>query len=269
MIAVRSVSGRVLWLVVWWTASPTVRLAAQDAPEDRGPAIAREADERVRGFGDLQARVEMVLREGGVTVATRELEYAALEISPTEERTIVYFQSPPDLRGTALLTHAYAERDNEQWLYLPALRRTKRIAESGRSAAFMGSEFSYEDLVPMRVEQFTYRFVRADTHEDESVFVVERRPRYEGSGYSRQEMWVDTTAYKVLRVDSWDERGRATRMLVLSEHELDVDGRWRPRRAVMRDLRSDRATELLWSEYRIATGLTEAEFSRAALGRPR
>lgn len=257
-----------LAIIVLAGANEAVR-AQQDADVERGREIASEADRRARGFGDYRARMEMVLLDRHGNENLRELDLRVLEVSFDEEKSLVYFDSPRDVRGTALLTYSHRDRDNEQWLYLPALRRTKRISVSGRSSPFMGSEFAYEDLVPTHVNQYDYRFLREEEFEGSPCFVVERHPRYDGSGYRRQEMWIDVAEYRVLRVDSWDLRDRLIKTLSLREYERYLDRLWRPGEAHMVNHLTDETTLLRWLDYRFDTGLTESDFSRAALGRVR
>lgn len=268
-----STHGRSAWEIgiVWgMLVLGVVPATGQEAAlAERGREIALEADGRARGFGDYQARMEMILVDRRGSETRRELELYSLEVSPDEERSLIYFDSPRDIRGTGLLTYSFRDGDEEQWLYLPALRRTKRIAASGRSSPFMGSEFAYEDLAPMYPSQYEYSYVGEEELEGTPCFVIERYPSYEGSGYQRQRLWIDTEEYRVLRIDSWDLRDRPLKTLTLSGYERYLDHVWRPAEAHMINHRTDEATRLLWHDYRFQTGLTESDFSRAALGRVR
>jgi len=87
------------------------------------------------------------------------------------------------------LTHALTPDD--QWLYLPALKRLKRISSRKKSGPFMGSEFAYEDMSSQEVEKYRYKWLRDETVEGRDAYVVERRPTYEYSGYTRQIVWID------------------------------------------------------------------------------
>jgi hypothetical protein len=213
--------------------------------------------------------MEMLLVDRRGRETMRELELLTLEISPDEERSLVYFHSPRDIRGTGLLTYTFRGREEEQWLYLPALRRAKRISASGRSSPFMGSEFAYEDLVPMYPSQFDYAYVGEETWEGAVCFVIERYPRYGGTGYRKQRVWIDVVEYRVLRVDSWDLRDRLLKTLTLSGYAEYLGGVWRPADALMVNHRTEDETRLRWLDYRFQTGLRESDLSRAALGRVR
>ena len=129
-------------------------------PEEKGLEIAREADSRGEGFGDFQADMKMVLISKSGQTSDRELRVKTLEGTGEEEgdKSLTIFDTPRDVRGTAMLTFSYKTRDDDQWLYLPALRRVKTIASRNKSGPFMGSEFSFEDMRGQEVEKYTYKY---------------------------------------------------------------------------------------------------------------
>lgn len=255
-----------LWpLLVLIAPAPVVAQQAEGAQGAR--AIAVEADRRDRGFGDYRARLEMILRDPDGDETRRELELSVMETEGGEEKSLILFESPRDIRGTALLTYSHPDRENEQWLYLPALRRTKRISATGRSSPFMGSEFAYEDLVRTSVDEYTYRYVGEEELDRTPTWVIERVPRYEGTGYSRARLWIDQAEYRVLRTDYWDLRDRELKTLTVHGYREYLDGIWRADEMRIRNLRTGESTVLLWHDYRFHTGLNEGDFSRSALGR--
>ncbi len=258
----RVLLGLTMPLLCGWPVS-----AQQGGDADRGREIAEEADRRDRGFGDYQARLEMTLEDRRGRETLRELELYVLELPGGEERSLVTFQSPRDIRGTALLTYSYDDRENDQWLYLPALRRTKRIAATGRSSPFMGSEFAYEDLVRSSPSQYDYLYLGQEELDGTPCFVIERYARYEGTGYSKERLWIDTAEYRVLRVDYWDLRERELKTLTLSGYERYLENTWKASEARMLNHRTEEATLLRWLDYRFQTGLTEGQFTRGVLGR--
>ncbi|MFV2002881.1 MAG: outer membrane lipoprotein-sorting protein, partial [Paracoccaceae bacterium] len=137
-------------------ASP---VGAQDSAA-RGLAIAREVESRDSGWGDSQVSLTMILQDRKGNTRERRLRILAFEV-PGEsggDRTIAIFDSPADPRGTILLTHAGLQ-DDDQWLFLPALKRVKRISSSNKTGAFFGSEFAYEDISAPEIGKFRYNFV--------------------------------------------------------------------------------------------------------------
>ncbi|MDX1503934.1 MAG: outer membrane lipoprotein-sorting protein [Thermoanaerobaculia bacterium] len=248
--------------------SPPVPAAT---PEERGLEIARRSDATDRGFGDSVVTLEMVLRNQAGREARRSLTVHTLEVAEEGlgDRSLVLFESPPDVEGTGLLSHARILEPDDQWLYLPAVRRVKRISSVNRSGPFVGSEFAFEDFTAHELGKFSYRHLREERCGDLLCDVIERTPRYEHSGYSRQEAWIDRTDRQVRRVEFFDRRDALLKTLILSDYRRYPEGFWRAHRLSMQNHRSGKSTELLYSDYRFGRGLTEADFSRAALERLR
>jgi len=259
-------------VLVVLTQAPAVALG--QTAEERGLAIAVEADRRDRGFADSTAELRMILRSRGGDERSRELRSRALERPDQGDRSLVVFDSPPDVRGTALLTYANRVGDDDQWLYLPALKRVRRIAASNRSGPFMGSEFSYEDLASQVVEQFTYRWLREEACPGEAFdsltcFVIERRPIEARSGYSRQVVWIDQEEYRTVKIDYYDRREAALKTLSLSQYEQYAGRFWRAGDMLMSNHQTGQSTRLVWSEYEFGVGLRESDFTPQALTRVR
>lgn len=255
-------------LAVTLLGALAVRAPSQEAPaavadaEARGLAIARDADQRASGFGDQQAVMIMTLLRSGEELARRVLRSSRLELEGDGDRSLVVFDEPRDLRGTALLSWSHAEREDDQWLYLPAIRRVKRLSAGNRSGSFVGTEFSYEDLAPTEVEDFTYRLLREEAcPQDDSrrCFVLERKPRFT-SAYSRQQVWLDTEHLRPLRVDAYDRGDELAKTLAFSDYRLYLEHLWLPHRAEMTQHKTGRSTVLEVSEYELGTGLDERDF---------
>ncbi len=236
-------------------------------PEDKGIEIALEANRRATGFGDLSSTVHMVVRNGRGGERVRELTIKILEVDGDGERTMVRFEEPRDLRGTALLTVDHGDGSSDQWLYLPALHRVKRIAGATQTGSFMGSEFSYEDIRAMEVNRYTYRLIRSDTLDSMPAWLVERRLKDLSSQYSRHLVWFDESEYRVLRIDFYDSDDRLLKTLTLGDFR-QYEGRfWRPQRMEMVNHRTGASTVLTWSTPAIGTGLDERDFEPRQLQR--
>lgn len=239
--------------------------AADISPEDKGRQIAQEAYDRDRGFGDSSSELVMILRTAAGQEARRELRIRSLEVSETESRTMVVFDSPQDVRGTTLLTHTFADKEDDQWLYLPAVGRVRRIAGGSRSGPFMGSEFAFEDMSSQRVEKFTYKYLGEEIHEDITCHVLERYPEDTHSGYSKQVAWLDTEHLRIIKVDYYDRRGDLLKTLTTSAYEQHEGNYWRPGVMDMNNHQTGRSTTLEWKNYVFDSGFTERDFDQSAL----
>ena len=117
-----------------------------DTPEEQGFAIATESDRRDQGWRDSTSELTMVLRNSHGEESVRSLRFRTLEVSDDGDKLMMIFDRPADVNGTVLLTYSHKTTSDDQWLFLPALKRVKRISSSNKSGPFIGSEFAYEDL---------------------------------------------------------------------------------------------------------------------------
>ena len=140
-------------------ASALMTTGAFASPE-KGLEIAIEADSRDKGFGDSTAQITMTLMDKYGQSTKRAIRNRTFEVDNEGDKSLVIFDSPGDVRGTAFLSHTKKADSDNQWLYLPALKRVKRIASSNKAGPFMGSEFSYEDIASQEVEEYTYNYLR-------------------------------------------------------------------------------------------------------------
>ncbi len=247
-------------------------LASDDIPgftagnnaADNGLALAREADRRGQGFGDSQSDMQMTLFDGRGNSVARTMRSKTLEMSDDGDRTLLFFEDPADVEGTAFLTHSHAERDDDQWLYLPALKRVKRIASSNRSGAFMSSEFSYEDLGSDEVEKYTYRYLGEDSLGEIDTYRLERTPKTQ-SGYSRQIVWLDQDELRIRQIEYYDRGERLLKTLTASDYQRYLDRFWRPLTMEMVNIQNGRRTILNWRDYQFGLSLPARNFERNAL----
>jgi hypothetical protein len=213
----------------------------------------------------------MLLRNAAGNESSRDLQISTLEVLDEElgDRSVVIFDSPRDIEGTALLSHAKILDPDDQWLYLPALKRVKRISSVNKSGPFVGSEFAFEDFTALELGKYDYVWLREEPCGDLVCDVVERTPRYEHSGYSRQISWVDQADYQVRKVDFFDRRGDLLKTLELAEYRLYAGEYWRPGRMSMENHQTRKSTDLIYSDYEFKTGLRSGDFERGALERAR
>lgn len=240
-----------------------------ETAEEKGLAIAIEADQRDTGWVDQVADLQMILRNPQGEESTRTLSIKTLEVENDGDKSLTVFDNPRDIKGTAFLSYTHALEPDDQWLYLPALKRIKRISSANKSGPFVGSEFAYEDLTSQEVEKYKYKWLRDDTFNDRAVFVIEQYPRYEHSGYTRQVVWLDKKMYQPLKVEFYDRKNALLKTLVIDSYQLYLDRYWRPDNMLMINHQSGRETELVWSNYRFQTGLSDRDFDKNSLKRVR
>ncbi|MEM6639763.1 MAG: outer membrane lipoprotein-sorting protein [Pseudomonadota bacterium] len=243
--------------------------ASAQTPEERGLEIALEADRRDAGFGDTKVVMEMTLRNKNGDERTRQMRSQSLEVADDGDKSLIVFNDPADVKGTALLTFSHKEGQDDQWLFLPALKRVKRISSSNKSGPFVGSEFAYEDLSSQEVEKYTYKYLRDEDVDGEAYFVVERYPVDKKSGYTRQVAWIDQMHYRSHKVEFYDRKKSLLKTLTSSDFERYLDKHWRPLRMEMVNHQTGKSTVLSFRDYAFKTGLSEKDFTRNSLQKAR
>lgn len=253
-------------LVVWLMSAPLT--ADVVSPEARGAAVFEERDRRNGGWQDYQVDLTMVLRDALGTQSARTLRIRQLEVPDDGDKLLIVFDTPKAIKGTALLSFGHKVEADDQWLYLPAMQRVKKIASRNKSGPFLGSEFSFEDLSSQEVEKFAYRYLREEALGGVPCHVVERVPLDPYSGYTRQEVWLDQAELRMLQVYYFDRKESHLKTLTFSDYALYDDAFWKPGRMFMQNLQTGKSTELLWGNYQFKLGLQDVrDFSTNSLKR--
>lgn len=247
----------------------TTGVAAAQTPAEKGLAIAREAEQRDSGWKDETSDLTMVLRNRRGEENTRKLHIQTLEVADDGDKSLIVFDEPRDIKGTAFLTYSHKTQEDDQWLYLPALKRVKRIAAVNKTSPFVGSEFSYEDIASQEVEKFSYQWLRDDTLDGRPVFVLQRVPVYEHSGYSREIVWMDKTMYQPSQIEYYDHDNALMKTLIISGYQQYDDRYWRAGSMKMINHQTGKETVLKWENYRFGNGLSDRDFDINTLKRSR
>ncbi len=250
-------------------AANLVTIAVAETPEEKGLAIAKEADLRDQGWGDSTANMVMVLRNKAGKESRREIRIRNMEVDGDGDKSISIFDKPADVKGTAFLSHTHATNPDDQWLYLPALKRVKRISSANKSGPFMGSEFAYEDLSSQEIEKYRYTFLGEEELNGQAMFKIERKPLYAKSGYTRQIAWIDQEHYRSYKVEFYDRKNTLLKTLVSDGFQQYLNKYWRPSEMKMVNHQNNKETDLSWENYQFGNGLAEADFNQTALKRSR
>ena len=211
----------------------------------------------------------MILRNKKGDESSRQIRVKTLEVEGDGDKSPSIFDEPADVKRTAFLTFTHATKPDDQWLYLPALKRVKRISSRNKSGPFMGSEFAFEDLGSQEVEKYTYKYLRNEAGGDWECYVVERYPAYKHSGYTRQVVWIDSEYWQALKIEFFDRKNSLRKTLEIAEYRQYLDRYWRADRMTMVNHQTGKSTVLEWSGYAFRTGLADKDFNKNVLKRVR
>jgi hypothetical protein len=203
------------------------------------------------GWVSMVTTMEMELTDASGVKSTRTVRKETIEEPGEPDKTLGIFVSPKDIKGTAMLTYEHSVGADSQWLYMPSIKRTKKINAKNKSGSFVGSEFSWEDISTTELTKYSYNLIS----EDQKFWVIERVPVYDFSGYSKQTTYVNKENYQTEKIEFFDKKGDLLKTLVLSDWRHYNDRYWRAKHYEMKNVQNHKQTVLRLSDYQL--GLAE------------
>lgn len=179
-----------------------------------------------------------------------------------DEKTIIFFDRPTDVKGTSMLNWSYMDigKDDDQWLYLPALRKIKRIASSDKEKAFMGSDLTFDDMGDRQVEEDTHKLVKVEEYNGKLCYVVEMTPKEKDYMYSKKLKWIDKTELIDYRTDFFDRKGRFLKRQLVEWKQ--VDGIWVATKLEVKNDQTGHSTVVDITDIKLNSGIKESMFTK-------
>lgn len=235
-----------------------------NAQDNRGKQIAEAAEAADRGYGHTIVNSKMVLTNKNGQTSERLLTTKTLEVLEDGDKNLIVFQSPRDVKGTATLSFTHREGADEQWLYLPAIKRVKRISSNNKSGPFVGSEFAYEDLSSFEISKYDYKFLE----ENGDLLLVEQYPKDPQSGYTRRIVTYNKAkGYRIEKIDFYDRKDTLLKTLTHKNYQQFAGKFWRALEFEMINHQTGKATSLYFEDYDFTTELSSDDFTQIALKR--
>lgn len=226
--------------------------------------VAKKSDDAMSQFMDAKSDMNMILVNANGQERERLMTMLVLE-KEGGDMSLMTFLSPSDVKGTKFLNYEHINKDDDQWLYLPALKRVKRIASENKSGSFMGSEFSYEDLSSFDVDKYIYEGeAKLVMLNGKKAYLSERRPVMDNSGYSKQVSWTDTETFLILKVEYYDRKHELLKTAFFENYKK-ISGVWRVGKMTMKNHQNDKKTILIWKNETVKNGLKEKDFHQRVL----
>ncbi len=236
-----------------------------------GLAIMQAVDNREDGDDLTQTMTQTLIDRNG-NQRVRHMVGFRKDVGK-DKKLLTFFTEPANIRDTALLTFDYDDpsRDDDQWLYLPALKRVRRISSSDRGNYFMGTDFTFEDMKQTpELEDYHWKLLGSEVVDGHDCWKVEGTPASDEVmrelGYSRMVQYVRKDSDFTIRVDYWDQAGRELKHLHIVEMK-QIQGIWTALKIVMENVQSRHKTILEASEQRYNSGLKERMFTQRMLKR--
>lgn len=259
---------RLTWILITALLLLTLTVHAETTQE-KGLAIAKKIKERDLGWGSSQSEIIMTLRTRNGKEIVRHMRSKSLEVDGDGDKGLFIFDTPLDVKGTSFLSFSHTVGDDDQWIYLPALKRVKRIASKNKSGPFLGSEFAFEDLSSFEVEKFEFDYLGDDILNQQSMVKISMDPVDPYSGYSKANAWVDTENYRVYKIDFYDRRETLLKTLTISDYKLYKNKYWRAEKQNMINHKTGKSTDIVIKNLEFDVGLKDSDFNKNRLKRAR
>ncbi len=226
--------------------------------------VSQKSDDAMSGFIDSVSVMEMKLINARGQEKIRQMNMKILEGEKTD-KSLMEFNTPADVKGTKFLSYEHINKDDDQWLYLPALKRMKRIASKNKSGAFMGSEFSYEDLSAFNARKYKYSGdAKLGIFNDKEVYVAESIPVSKYSGYTKLISYIDKDNFLIQKIEYFDRKKKLFKTSYFEDYKkfgkINRIGK-----ITMKNIQNDKTTILTWSQEKINTGLSDKSFHKRHL----
>lgn len=244
-------------------------LIGNTANASSGDSIIEAVDSHEDGYRNLKSNVTMILDNGAGRTRERHLDVYTIESLPFGDKRRFVFNQPADINGTAVLIHSNVVKDDDQWVYLPAFKRIKRVASRNKSSPFVGSEYSYEDLASQEQPKYINAYLQSVDCGELKCDMVERVPNFPNSAYSKIVVYVDKQHRRYRKVEYFDKSGKHTKTQLLEDYQLYDKRYWLANKSTMINHVNNKKTIMLWKNIQLKTAQNETQFTANALKRAR
>ena len=185
-------------------------------------------------------------------------------------KTMMKFLSPVEVKGTTMLVFDYEKKEDDMWIYLPALRKTRRIVSSEKAKSFMGSEFSNADMSKPNMDDFTYALLGSETVNGKDCWKVESKCLNEDiedeNGFSRKVVFVEKSTYLPQKMEYYDLDNELYKVMTISDYRKQPNGSYFAYNMSIENIQSNRKSTMKVDKFQIGSSMSESSFAASSLG---
>ncbi len=220
-----------------------------------------------RATGDDQtSMLTMTLTNKSGQTRVRKIQQYSKDLGDTE-KSIMFFQTPADVKNTSFMNWSYdSDKADDQWIYLPALKKVKRISSDSKSDYFMGSDFTYDDLGDRKLNADDHTLLREETKNNKPCYVIESKSKNEDYMYSKTITWIDKSTFVGVQKEFYDEDEELLKTLTINEVKK-IEGFYVITNSEMKNVQNNHSTTMILSDVTVNTGITASKFSERMMMR--
>ena len=215
---------------------------------------------------DQTSVLTMTLTNKSGQTRVRKIQQYTKQIGDIE-KSIMFFLSPADVKNTSFMNWSYdSDKSDDQWIYLPALKKVKRISSDSKSDYFMGSDFTYDDLGDRKLDADVHKFLKEETLNDKACYVVESVSKDEDYMYSKTKTWIRKDNFVGMKKEFYDEDDELLKILTLKKVEK-ISGFWVRMHSEMKNVQKNHKTSMVLSNIKVNSGVPTSKFSERMMTR--
>lgn len=257
--------GAIVLGVLFLAGAPAV-----DSEELTGRQIMEKSEAQNKGKDEYNTTSMKLINKRGQE-RDRKIEYYKATDENDNDKVFMRFIEPADVKGVGLLTIEHTDLDDDQWLYLPALRKVRRISSSDQGDNFMGTDYTYEDIRAEKLDEHEYNRVGNETIDGHDCYVIVALPSTEKqkdeSGYSRREIWMRKDVLLMIQIKYYDKKGGLLKIEVRKDIAEAAPNLYRPNIMEMQNLKTGHTTRITFDEREINKGIPDRIFTERELKR--
>ena len=242
----------------------TLNLYSQDAKE-----IARKSINVIE-FESMEMTTTLNIHDNRGNTRIRQVVVATRKFGDVT-KTLMRFTSPADVQGTSILIYDYEDKGDDMWIFLPSLRRVRRIVSTEKGNSFMGSEFSNADMSRPNIDYFTYKLLGSETINGKDCWKIEAvaisRDVENENGYFKRVSLIEKSTHLMQRSELFDRADRPLKVHILSDYRKQPNGKYFAFSMEMQNVRSNRRSEMRIDKFQLGSNLDENSFAVANLDR--
>lgn len=198
----------------------------------------------------------------------RKLSTANIKFGKTN-KTLMKFTSPSDVQGTSMLVHNHDDKESDMWIYMPAIRRVRRIAGDDKASNFMGSEFKNSDMSTPNSRDFNYKGLGTTNVNGKNCYKIEIVPKNadveDAHGFGKQISYIEQGTYLAQKVEYYDFNGKLHRTQTISDYRKQSDGKYFAFKMEMKNEQNERKSVMIIDAFQVGSNMPESSFAPAAL----
>lgn len=215
---------------------------------------------------DQTAVLTMTLTNASGQTRVRKIQQFSKDLGDSE-KSIMFFQSPADVKNTSFMNWSYEDdKADDQWIYLPALKKVKRISSDSKSDYYMGSDFTYDDLGDRKLNADNHKLLREETISGKLCYVIESKSKDEDYLYSKTTTWIDKSNFIGVKKEFYDEDGELLKILTIKNVE-QVAGFYIITNSEMKNVQKNHSTTMALTDVKINIGISPDKFTERMMMR--